>query len=532
MIFHINATMPEQKSGIEHAEIQRFMLFKKNHITQKLVLRDWDPECHRQTIAAGIDDDDLINMFDYFQKTTIVATQLLTVKDLDFGVAGLVFNDEPQNARYLVVDNNQMLVARVNYVNSEKQRVKSVELFDGFGNLYRVDHYDVRGFKSLQQWYTPDNKIESETWLDVHGQPVLESFFKTTKAVNHQSELTRTNWHLTFNDKSYDFDTIEDLTIHFLDAINQTFFSASEPNIFILDRSHLADYGLLQLKNPAYTVLHLHNSHAGDAQEPMQSILNNNYEFAMNALDQYDAVVSATPQQTRDIQLRFQPNVPLFTIPVGIVKDTLLHAKHVSVGQRQFGKIVAFARIAWEKHLDDLVRAVGIVKQEIPEVSLDLYGYADTTDNFRAKRAVEAVIDKYHLADSVTMRGYTTNIDAVENQAMIYGLTSRMEGFNLAIMEGIAHGLIALTYDVNYGPNEIVQDNINGRIVPYGDYRAMADAIITVLRDPELAQRYSEGAYQSAERYSETNVMAAWQKLIDDANQKWQHKIAATNLGR
>lgn len=277
MIFHINATMPEQKSGIEHAEIQRFMLFKKNHITQKLVLRDWDPECHRQTRAAGIDDDDLINMFDYFQKTTIVATQLLTVKDLDFGVAGLVFNDEPQNARYLVVDNNQMLVARVNYVNSEKQRVKSVELFDGFGNLYRVDHYDARGFKSLQQWYTPDNKIESETWLDVHGQPVLESFFKTTKAVNHQSELTRTNWHLTFNDKSYDFDTIEDLTIHFLDAINQTFFSASEPNIFILDRSHLADYGLLHLKNPAYTVLHLHNSHAGDAQEPMQSILNNNY---------------------------------------------------------------------------------------------------------------------------------------------------------------------------------------------------------------------------------------------------------------
>ena len=92
--------------------------------------------------------------------------------------------------------------------------------------------------------------------------------------------------------------------------------------------------------------------------------------------------------------------------------------------------------------------------------------------------------------------------------------------------------MIALTYDVNYGPNEIVQDNINGRIVPYGDYRAMADAIINVLRDPELAQRYSEGAYQSAERYSETNVMAAWQKLIDDANQKWQHKIAATNLGR
>lgn len=162
-------------------------------------------------------------MFDYFQKATIVATQKLTIKDLDFGVVDLEFNDEPQNNRYLVVDNSKKLVARVNYNNAETQRVKSVELFDGFGNLYRVDHYDIRGFKSLQQWYTPDNKIESETWLDVHGQPVLESFFKTTKTVNHQSELIRTNWHLTFNEISYDFDTIEDLTIYFLDAINQTF---------------------------------------------------------------------------------------------------------------------------------------------------------------------------------------------------------------------------------------------------------------------------------------------------------------------
>ena len=119
-----------------------------------------DRVLHRQTKAAGIDDDDLINMFDYFQKATIVATQQLTIKDLDFGVVDLEFNDEPQNNRYLVVDNSKKLVARVNYNNAETQRVKSVELFDGFGNLYRVDHYDIRGFKSLQQWYTPDNKIE------------------------------------------------------------------------------------------------------------------------------------------------------------------------------------------------------------------------------------------------------------------------------------------------------------------------------------------------------------------------------------
>jgi poly(glycerol-phosphate) alpha-glucosyltransferase len=115
----------------------------------------------------------------------------------------------------------------------------------------------------------------------------------------------------------------------------------------------------------------------------------------------------------------------------------------------------------------------------------------------------------------------------VENQAMMFGLTSRMEGFNLAVMEGIAHGLISFTYDVNYGPNEIVENDVNGNVVPYGDYEAMAQAIIKVLQDQQLAQRYSTGAYTSAERYSEKQVWQAWQVLLDDAQASWPAKLRA-----
>lgn len=127
----------------------------------------------------------------------------------------------------------------------------------------------------------------------------------------------------------------------------------------------------------------------------------------------------------------------------------------------------------------------------------------------------------------VSFKGYTTAIDEVENQAMMFGLTSRMEGFNLAVMEGIAHGLISFTYDVNYGPNEIVENDVNGNVVPYGDYEAMAQAIIKVLQDQQLAQRYSTGAYTSAERYSEKQVWQAWQVLLDDAQASWPAKLRA-----
>ncbi|MDF8373504.1 glycosyltransferase [Weissella paramesenteroides] len=523
MNFFINATMPKQKSGIEHAELKRLDLFNKNEEPVMVVLRDWDPNTHINANNAGIADDQLINMFDYFQEATQIAAKKVQVQDIEFGVLNIKMTDDAEKSRYLVQSNEQ-LVARVNYNVDADRQVKSVEWFDGFNNLYRVDHYDSRGFISLQQWYTPDNKIGTETWQTPSGRTVIEAFHKKTM----RGEIIKTGWRLIDrNDQVYQFDTLAELTKYFFDCLNDDYWSLDQPNVFIADRTHLGDWGLLHLKKPAYTVFHLHNAHTADAQNPAAPLLNNNYEFSLHNIDGYDAVVSATYKQTADVRARFQPKTKLFTIPVGIVPERLLDAPRVPIAERQFGKMVVFARIAWEKHLDDLVRAIGIVHQEFPQVTLDLYGYPDPSDNYKACREVEQVIEEYHLSDVVSLKGYTTDIDEVQNNAMMYGLTSRMEGFNLAIMEAISHGLIAFSYDVNYGPNEIVEDGVNGSVVPYGDYQALAQAILKVLRDPKLADKYMTSAYDSAERYSEASVWAAWQSLLADAKESWPVKLAA-----
>jgi poly(glycerol-phosphate) alpha-glucosyltransferase len=523
MIFFINAQMPEKKSGIEHAQLKRLKLFKKMHQAARIVLRDWSSETHRLTKLAGLDDADVISMFDYYQDAMNVETKLIQPQDLDLGVLNVKLTKDFENHRYLAETGDGQLVARIN-IADEDERVLSTELFDGFGNLYRVDNYDYRGFVSLSQWYTPDNQIGTEVWKTPTGKTVIEAFSK----MGRQNEMKQSGWKLIdAKGVVYQFDTIEEFTKHFLDDLNEAYWSVAHPNIFVLDRDHLADWALLNLKKPAYRVIHLHNSHATDAQEPMHSTLNQHYEYALNSMDRYDAFISATKKQTNDVKARLHPKTRMFTIPVGIVPDQLLNQPRVPVAKRQFGKIVAFARIAWEKHLDDLVRAVAIAHKAVPEVTLDLYGYADGSNNYEARRKVEEAIKDNQLEDVVHMKGYTTDIDTVENNAMMFGLTSRMEGFNLAVMEGIAHGLISFSYDVNYGPNEIVEDDVNGNVVPYGDYEAMGAAMIKVLKDPELAQRYSTGAYDSAERYSDANVWQAWQALLQDAEASWAGKLKA-----
>lgn len=279
----------------------------------------------------------------------------------------------------------------------------------------------------------------------------------------------------------------------------------------------LADGALTRLKKPAYTVMHLHNSQAGDAQDPLHSILNNNYEYALNNINNYDAIVSATQRQTDDVIERFHPTTKMFTIPVGIVPDETIAADRVPESKRTFGKVVAVARVAPEKRLDHLAKAVKLVHDEVPEVTLDLYGYLDSSNDYIAKRKIEKVIKENHLEDVIHLKGYTNDVNSVYDDAQIFGLTSVMEGFDLAIMESISHGVVGVTYDVNYGPNDIIQDGKNGYVVDFDDYKAVAKRMIELFKDPKLMQKMSDGAYESAKRYSTEAVWQDWKALLDDA---------------
>ncbi|CAH0416244.1 glycosyltransferase [Periweissella fabaria] len=510
MIYFINFGMPAKKSGIEHAQLKRAHLFDKNKTAYYFLTRDWVYDSHVTAHEAGINDSQMINMFDFYQQALFVEPKELHVNDIEFGLKNLHFTDESDNSRFIVKRANNQMVARFNYIK-ESQQVYSVEMFDGFNNLYRVDFYDQRGFCSKSQWYTPDNKIGTETWYTPGGQIVLRNFNRKN-AVN---EVEKTGWLLSEHGGTiHQFDTIDELFEFFLNQINE---QSSETNIFVLDRSSLADQALTRLHKPAFTVMYLHSSQAGDAQDPMNSVMNNNYEYALTNVDKYSAVVSATQKQAKDVKARFPTIQRNYVIPVGVVPEVILEQTRIKMNTRTFGKIVAVARIAYEKRLGDLIRAVALAHEKFPEVSLDLYGYADSTDNYAEKRKITALIKELDLEDVVTFKGYIDDVQSILDDAQIFGLTSLMEGFNLAIMEAISHGVVGITYDVNYGPNEIIQDNINGYVVPFNDYKAMGAKIISVLTHKRTLQRLSNGAYESAHRYSEENVWQAWQQLLDDA---------------
>jgi glycosyltransferase involved in cell wall biosynthesis len=92
-------------------------------------------------------------------------------------------------------------------------------------------------------------------------------------------------------------------------------------------------------------------------------------------------------------------------------------------------------------------------------------------------------------------------------------LLSDYEGLPMALVEGMACGLVPVCLDEPSGAREIIQNGVNGFIVR--DRGADFARAVERWRDPEVWRRLSMEARKTvASRYSHAVVFAEWQALI------------------
>jgi len=79
-------------------------------------------------------------------------------------------------------------------------------------------------------------------------------------------------------------------------------------------------------------------------------------------------------------------------------------------------------------------------------------------------------------------------------------LPSRSEGLPRVVLEAVARGRAVVGTRVG-GIPDVIEDGVNGLLVPPDDPQALAEAIERILSDRELAERLGGSAYASAERW-------------------------------
>jgi glycosyltransferase involved in cell wall biosynthesis len=165
--------------------------------------------------------------------------------------------------------------------------------------------------------------------------------------------------------------------------------------------------------------------------------------------------------------------------------------------------VVTAGRLVPWKHIDGVVEAVSQTN-----ASLAIVG-----DGPLAAMLAELATAK--LAGRSALTGRLSHADtlAVIKGADVFVLNSSYEGLSHLLIETLALGTPIIATRVGGNP-EVIEDGVNGLLVPAGDAGALTEAIARVLGDAELRARLRVRAQESATRFSVRTMIPATAKLL------------------
>ena len=130
-----------------------------------------------------------------------------------------------------------------------------------------------------------------------------------------------------------------------------------------------------------------------------------------------------------------------------------------------------------------LIEAAHLVVQEIPDARFVILGEGELREQ------LERQVHDHHLEKHVLLPGFRTDVLGCIKGFDLFVMSSVTEGLGTSLLDAMAcsRPIVATTAG---GIPEVVEDGVNGLLVPPRDARALADALIRALRDASLRQRF------------------------------------------
>ncbi|GAA3776331.1 hypothetical protein GCM10022403_008930 [Streptomyces coacervatus] len=181
--------------------------------------------------------------------------------------------------------------------------------------------------------------------------------------------------------------------------------------------------------------------------------------------------------------------------------------------------VVAAGRLVPVKRYDLLVEAFAVVAAEHPDWQLRIYGTG------REHARLQRLIAERGLYNNVFLMGAAAPMEAEWVKGSIGATASDFEPFGMTIVEAMRCGLPVVSTDCPYGPGEIIEDGVDGRLVPVGDRAALGAALLELVRDDERRRRSGRAALQNARRFAPGPVVEQAEELLAEA-------VSARRAGR
>lgn len=497
MFFFVNQYLLSNNSSVEHAEIKRLQLFKAHHTSAKLVTRDFDPIIHATLKRFGLQDDQLVNMFDFFAGTADYQGQPLRTPDLHLPFDYQVGTGS--NSRQVM--DGQRQVAEVFFVGGTVGQVDRVDWYDPAGNLTLRERYDLRGYKAVDEFFGQDGQMHFERYYRPDGTIYMERYYVQSV---QDTPINSLNVLRDYQGKDYYFDSIDDLFVFFLNELNRV---TAGNNTFIADRPAVAIQPVLQVKNAA-RYLWLPINHVDDGQNLLNGPMNGMLKAPFTTeLAKWDGIIVMTEQQARNLRKRLGDKAPILAINGTPVKRKI---NRVAMNQRTPGQLIYVGRLGEDKQISQLLTMFTSIHRQVPTSCLTLYGYGNKEDMDRYRKQVQDA----GLEGTVTFAGYQVDLDAAYDQAQLLVDASRIDAQPLAMGEALSHGVPVVSYDYLYGPASMVKSGVNGELIPLNNQQRFVATVVDLLQNQQQLQELSTGAYANLDAIGNEETWRQWAPVV------------------
>ena len=167
------------------------------------------------------------------------------------------------------------------------------------------------------------------------------------------------------------------------------------------------------------------------------------------------------------------------------------------------------ARLLREKGVEEFVKAARFVRRKFPHSKFQLLGPRDERNPTVVS---EGELDQWQREGVITWLGETADVRPFVDQADVVVLPSYREGTPRSLLEAAAMAKPIITTQA-VGCREVVDDGINGLLVPVKNAQALAEAMIRLIQDPALRERMGKAGRVKVEQQFDEHIVI--QKVME-----------------
>lgn len=223
-------------------------------------------------------------------------------------------------------------------------------------------------------------------------------------------------------------------------------------------------------------------------------------------LKKTDIIINQSTGMEKDL-LKLMPNLKHKSViihnPINQKIEMYAKSHRNTIGKKE-NYILFVGRLSVEKRVEIVVRVFKKIHVIFPHLKLIIVGKGDKYGD------LYQLVVQNELTEHVFFEGRQNDIIPYYLKANLTILTSEYEGFPNVLVESIALGTPVVSFDIQSGPQDIIQNGINGFLIANDNEEEMVLKILEILNNPIDSNQVK----QTAHRYHRDNILTHYINLL------------------